>query len=115
MTEIEYYELLKKSLPEEAAKATVAYIGDRSGNGLTVERVREVFATKEDLARFATKEDSAKMETVLSGKISTVREEVARVESSLTTKIYTIGIGIGLLQMITIVGAILAIIEFAGS
>ncbi|MBC7921914.1 MAG: hypothetical protein H7Z75_12595 [Ferruginibacter sp.] len=51
MTEIEYYELLKKSLPEEAAKATVAYIGERNSSGLSLERIREVFATKEDLVR----------------------------------------------------------------
>lgn len=78
MTEIEYYEILKKSLPEETAKATVNYINDRNGSTLTVERAKKLFATKENLARFATKEDLVRVKVGLRVEIHAVKVETLR-------------------------------------
>ncbi len=79
----ESYDLLKAKIGDEAAKAVVNLV---QAETLEIQKTREgMLATKEDLAK---------------------------VETNLTSKIYTIGIGLGVFQLVTIVGAVLAIIKF---
>lgn len=97
----ESYDLLKAKIGDEAAKAVVNLV---QAETLDVTKKREgLLVTKEDLAKLKVK--MAAMETNLNGKILTL-------ETTLTSKIYTIGIGLGIFQLVTIVGAVLAIIKF---
>ena len=86
----ESYDLLKVKIGDEAAKAVVNLV---QAETLEIQKTREgMLATKEDLAKLEVK--------------------LAAMETSLTSKIYTIGIGLGIFQLVTIVGAVLAIIKF---
>ncbi len=86
----ESYDLLKTKIGDEAAKAVVNLV-----------QAETLDVTKKREGLLATKEDLAKLETNLNGKIS-----------ALESKIYTVGIGLGIFQLVTIVGAVLAIIKF---
>ena len=83
----EAYDLLKTKLGDDGAKAVVNLV---QAETLDVHKTRE--------GMLATKEDLAKLET--------------RLQTDLTTKIYTVGIGLGIFQLVSIVGAVLAIIKF---
>ena len=86
----ESYDLLKTKIGDEAAKAVVNLV-----------QAETLDVTKKREGLLATKEDLAKLETNLNGKIS-----------AWESMFYTVGIGLGIFQLVTIVGAVLAIIKF---
>ena len=79
----ESYDLLKAKIGDDAARAVVNLV---QAETLEIQKTRE--------GMMATKEDLAKLET------------------NLTSKIYTIGIGLGLVQLIGLVAAVFAIVKF---
>lgn len=97
----ESYDLLKTKIGDEAAKAVVNLV-----------QAETLDVTKKREGLLATKEDLAKLETNLNGKISALKANLNGKISALESKIYTVGIGLGIFQLVTIVGAVLAIIKF---